>query len=152
MALRKSEVLLPNIFQTSKNSKFLNATVDQLISEPNLERINSYIGRTFSPNYNTGDSYISEIDDDRKNYQLEPAVVYRAPYKEIQNLTGYVDLINSLKYYNVDTTKHSDLFTQEYYNYSGFTCMEHDKQLLVLIDNFFYHHRFQKYNYPLCYN
>ena len=38
MALRKSQVLLPTIFQTTKNNKFLNATVDQLVSEPNLQR------------------------------------------------------------------------------------------------------------------
>ena len=76
MALRKSSVLLPDVFQTVKNNKFLNATVDQLISEPNLQRINSFIGRKFAPNFSVGDSYVSEIDSNRQNYQLEPAIVY----------------------------------------------------------------------------
>ena len=62
MALRKSQVLLPNVFQTTKNNKFLNATVDQLVSEPNLQRVNSFIGRKFAPNFTVGDSYVSEID------------------------------------------------------------------------------------------
>jgi len=68
MALRKSSVLLPDIFQTTKNNKFLNATVDQLISEPNLQRVNSFIGRKFAPNFSVGDGYINEIDADRQNY------------------------------------------------------------------------------------
>ena len=117
MALRKSQVLLPNVFQTTKNNKFLNATVDQLVSEPNLQRVNSFIGRKFAPNFTVGDSYVSEIDSDRQNYQLEPAVVYRAPNKQIENLTGYVDFVNQLDFNNVSTTTHSDLFDQEYYHY-----------------------------------
>jgi hypothetical protein len=124
MALRKSSVLLPNIFQTTKNNKFLNATVDQLISEPNLQRVSSFIGRKFAPNFAVGDGYINEIDADRQNYQLEPAVVYRSPNKQIDSLTGYIDFINNLKYNNVDVNTHSDLFDQEYYNYSGFADLD----------------------------
>ena len=124
MAIRKSSQLLPTVFQTTKNKKFLNATVDQLISEPNLQRISSYIGRKFAPNFSVGDGYISEISTDRQNYQLEPAVVYRAPNKQIESLTGYVDFVNYLKYNNVDTNTHNDLFNQYYYNYSGFVNLD----------------------------
>ena len=124
MALRKSSVLLPDIFQTTKNKKFLNATVDQLISEPNLQRVNSFIGRKFAPNFTVGDGYVNEIDADRQNYQLEPAVVYRSPNKQIESLTGYVDFINNLRYNNVNVDTHSDLFDQEYYNYSGFVDLD----------------------------
>ena len=124
MALRKSQVLLPDVFQTVKNNKFLNATVDQLISEPNSQRVNSFIGRKFAPNFTVGDSYVQEIDTDRQNYQLEPAVVYRSPNKQIESLTGYIDFVNSLKYNNVNVNTHSDLFDQEYYNYSGFADLD----------------------------
>ena len=124
MALRKSQVLLPTIFQTTKNNKFLNATVDQLVSEPNLQRVNSFIGRKFAPNFTVGDSYVQEIDADRQNYQLEPAVVYRSPSKQIESLTGYTDFINQLRYNNVSVDTHSDLFDQEYYNYSGFVDLD----------------------------
>ena len=124
MALRKSQVLLPEVFKTVKNSKFLNATVDQLISEPTQQRVNGYIGRKFAPNFRIGDSYVLEIDDDRQNYQLEPAVVYKSPTKQIESLTGYQDFVNSLKYRNVNVNTHSDLFSQEYYNYSGFVDLD----------------------------
>ena len=120
MALRKSSTLLPSIFQTSKNEKFLNATVDQLISEPNLKRFSSFIGRKFAPNFTVGDGYIQEDSSTRQNYQLEPAVVYRNSSKQIETVSGYPDLISALSYNNVDTKVHSDLFSQEFYNYSGF--------------------------------
>ena len=120
MALRKSSALLPSIFQTSKNEKFLNATMDQLISEPNLQRFSSFIGRKFAPNFTVGDGYIQENNIDRQNYQLEPAVVYRNASKQVESLTGYTDFISALKYNNVETTNHPKLFEQEYYNYSGF--------------------------------
>ena len=120
MALRKSSALLPSIFQTSKNEKFLNATMDQLISEPNLQRFNSFIGRKFAPNFTVGDGYIQELNNDRQNYQLESTVVYRNSAKQIESLAGYTDFVNLLNYNNVDVTLHNDLFEQEYYNYSGF--------------------------------
>lgn len=120
MALRKSSALLPSVFQTNKNEKFLNATVDQLISEPNLKRFNGFIGRKFAPNFTVGDGYLQEASIDRQNYQLEPAVVSRNSSNQIEQLTGYIDFINSLTYKNVDTTRHNDLFNQFYYNYTGF--------------------------------
>ena len=45
MAARKTVNFLPTIFQTEVNSKFLSATVDQLVSEPNLKTVHGYIGR-----------------------------------------------------------------------------------------------------------
>lgn len=120
MAIRKSSALLPSVFKTLKNEKFLNATVDQLISEPNLKRFNSFIGRKFAANFTVGDGYIQEVDNNRQNYQLEPAVVYKNSSNQVEHLTGYTDFVNKLKYNNVDTTIHSDLFSQQYYNYTGF--------------------------------
>ena len=124
MAIRKSSQLLPTIFQTDKNKKFLNATMDQLVSEPNLQRVSSFIGRKFAPNFSVGDGYVKEATTDRQNYQLEPAVVYKSPNKKIESLTGYQDFVNFLKYNNVDTNTHSNLFNQDYYNYSGFVDLD----------------------------
>ena len=47
----KTIQFLPEVFRTEPNRKFLNATVDQLISEPNLKRVNGYIGRKLAPSY-----------------------------------------------------------------------------------------------------
>jgi hypothetical protein len=79
MAVRKSIQFLPEIFRTDANKKFLNATIDQLISEPNLKKVNGYIGRKLAPSYKNTDSYIEEINSERQNYQLEPSIVIKNP-------------------------------------------------------------------------
>ena len=71
MAAIKTINFLPEIFQTDTNKKFLNATFDQLLSEPNFKKVNGYIGRKFAPTYKTTDSYVTEADKSRENYQLE---------------------------------------------------------------------------------
>ena len=117
MAARKSLNLLPGIFQTDANQKFLSATVDQLISEPNLTKINGYIGRQFAPTYKSGDSYITETTKDRQNYQLEPSILIRDDRGDITFFATYNDFLNKLKYYGAITTDHSRLFNNEHYSY-----------------------------------
>lgn len=117
MALRKSSNLLPVIFQTDANQKFLSATIDQLISEPNLITVNGYIGRSFAPTYKAGDSYIVEPTADRQNYQLEPSVLVRDQQDKVTFFANYTDLLNKIEYYGGLVNNHSRLFDQEYYSY-----------------------------------
>ena len=77
MAVIKTIDLLPKIFRTDANKKFLSATLDQLVSEPDFRKTDGYIGRRFAPTYKAGDSYLVEPDASRQNYQLEPSVVIR---------------------------------------------------------------------------
>jgi hypothetical protein len=72
MAATRTLNFLPEIFRTDTNKKFLAATVDQLISEPNFKKINGYIGRRVTPTFKPSDSYITETSRARQNYQLEP--------------------------------------------------------------------------------
>ena len=51
MAVFKTHRFLPDVFQTDTNKKFLNATLDQLVSEPDLKRVDGYIGRKLSPTF-----------------------------------------------------------------------------------------------------
>ena len=66
---------LPSVFRTDTNQKFLNATLDQLVTPPNLQRINGYVGRTNAPTFKSSDNYQPEPSARRRNYQLEPSVV-----------------------------------------------------------------------------
>jgi hypothetical protein len=50
--IRKSANLLPVLFRTDKNSKFLSATLDPLIQSPQLERIDGFVGSVITPNFN----------------------------------------------------------------------------------------------------
>ena len=120
MAIRKSSQLLPGVFQTSKNEKFLNATIDQLISEKQQTTINSFVGRKHALNYVAGDGYLTEHSKIRQNYQLEPAVVYRNADGNIESVNGILDILNSINFNNGDATDQDKLFSQEYYNWSNF--------------------------------
>ena len=114
MASRKTLKFLPTIFQTDTNSKFLSATLDQLISEPELKTIHGYIGRKFAPTYKNKDSYLIENSVDRQNYQLEPSIVARDDQQNITFFASYIDLLNKIDYYGGITTDHSRLFASEY--------------------------------------
>jgi hypothetical protein len=117
MATRKTQTFLPQIFQTDTNQKFLSATMDQLISEPDLETLYGYIGRKFSPTFVNSDSYVVEPDADRQNYQLEPSIVIRDEQKNITFFATYLDLLAKIRYYGGITTDQSRLFEQEYYTF-----------------------------------
>ena len=117
MAARKSINLLPNVFRTDVNDKFLSATLDQLISEPSLTNLYGYIGRKFAPTFVNGDSYITESSADRQNYQLEPATIITDADDNTTFFASYIDFLDKIRYYGGLTDDHSRLFTGEYYSY-----------------------------------
>jgi hypothetical protein len=117
MATRKTQTFLPQIFQTDTNQKFLSATMDQLVSEPDLQTLYGYIGRKFSPTFVNSDSYVVEPNADRQNYQLEPSIVIRDEQKNITFFASYLDLLAKIRYYGGITTDQSRLFEQEYYTF-----------------------------------
>lgn len=67
---------LPEIFQTKTNSQFLNATLDQIVAQPNTKKIEGYIGSKLGYNINANDYYVVEPTKQRQDYQLEPGVVF----------------------------------------------------------------------------
>ena len=117
MATKKTSNFLPTVFQTDVNNKFLSATMDQLVTEPNLRNIYGYIGRTFAPTYKNKDSYVIENSADRQKYQLEPSIVVRNDQKEITFFAGYTDILNKIEYYSGLTANHDRLFDGEYYSF-----------------------------------
>jgi hypothetical protein len=120
MAYRRSLDFLPTVFRTEVNDKFLHATIDQLISEPELRRLDGYVGRRFSPVAGPTDSFISEINDYRQNYQLEPHSVYLSKDDKVKFSAGYIDLLRRVESLGGFTDNHSRLFDDETYNYDGF--------------------------------
>jgi hypothetical protein len=111
--------LLPEIFRTDSNEKFVNATIEQLTNEPNLKRINGYVGKKFTNVNMDGDNYIEELTADRTKYQLEPAVV--VPDSDgTPTFTGhYIDLLNKIRYYGGNTSDQTRLFSNEHYSYNS---------------------------------
>lgn len=119
MASFKTIRFLPEIFRTDTNKKFVNSTIDQLVSEPNLVRVNGYIGRKFSPSYKPSDSYISELTKNRQDYQLEPSIVIKDSISgELLFTTTYIDIVNKINFYGGFSDNHSRLFDNEFYSYN----------------------------------
>ena len=131
MVARRTFDLLPQVFQTKTNKRFLNATMDQLVQEPVMTRMASYVGRQeTSSTYKVGDPYLQEGDPYSQFYQLEPSLVVRRPnldvadeYK-VDNVYNYLDFLNEITSKGGIVDDHNRLFTQEYYNYQVFVDIE----------------------------
>jgi hypothetical protein len=130
MAKRKSSKFLPQVFQTSSNNRFLNATLDQLIQEPALKKVYGYIGQQDQSSvFNKSDYYITENDAYAQFYQLEPGVVIKKravnsnTYK-IDNVYNYPDLLNQVVSDGGINSDHQRMFTNRYYNYNGFVDLD----------------------------
>lgn len=116
----KSINLLPEIFRSEPNRKFLNATLDQLISEPNSIRLDSYIGRVNTPTWKEGDTYVAEPTTDRQQYQLESStIVSDTGTGQIPFYSSYIDLLQQIAYYGGITNDHSRLFSNQSYSFNG---------------------------------
>jgi hypothetical protein len=120
MAQIKTANFLPEAYRTTTNKKFLNATLDQLVTQPDLRNINGYVGRKFAPTFKSTDNYVPEPTALRQNYQLEPSVVVKDPVtKDINFFSSYIDLLQQVKASGGLTDNHSRLFSGESYSYSG---------------------------------
>ena len=119
MATTKTLDFLPAVFQSDTNSKFLGATLDQLITEPNVATINGYIGRKFTPGWEGITSYIREPNKERADYQLEPTVVVKnANTEKVEFYGTYPDLLSKINYFGGNTANQDKLFHNEFYNYN----------------------------------
>lgn len=112
---RKSEEFLPKYFRTLPNRKFLSATVDQMISQGNVEKISGYVGRRASKSRTANDSYIRELNDDRTNYQFEPSLVIKDDFENLKFFANYNDITNAIKFFGNSSVNHSEILQQEYY-------------------------------------
>jgi hypothetical protein len=110
--------LLPEFLRTDKNNKFLSSTLDQWIQPPALERIDGYIGSTITPTYNsTADNYIPESLPLRKDYQLEPAVVFKDSQGAVQSAIAFDDLVNEIATKGGINNNLDRLFRSDFYSY-----------------------------------
>ena len=122
MANPRSVDFLPEIFQTSTNRQVLNATLDQMIQEPNIKRIQGFVGRRVGPGVRPNDAYVVEPTATRANYQLEPGVIQTDPansHRVVDAMT-YPGLIDALTVQGGITTNADQLFTSHYYSWDPF--------------------------------
>ena len=72
-----SSNFLPRFYKTDTNKKFLQATLDQLIVQGTVKKINGYVGRQNSKATLGKDIFLAAPTNSRQNYQLEPGMVIK---------------------------------------------------------------------------
>ena len=116
---------LPEIFRTVPNQQFLEATLDQLVNQPDNIRIQGYIGRRFEYGLDPKSSYITEPSTIRKNYQLEPGIVFNKPDTSVaKDVLTYPELLDALRIEGAMTNNHSVLFGNEFYSWDSFVDLD----------------------------
>jgi hypothetical protein len=116
LPIRKSVELLPLVFQTPTNDKFLSGVLDPLIQPGVLDKVVGYIGRRYDKTYNGRDIYVDTDATLRSSYQLEPGVIYRDNDK-IQNFYDYIDVKNQLKFFGNTIERDDKVTGQTHYNW-----------------------------------
>lgn len=112
---------LPEIFRTETNRQFLNATLDILTAQPNLQKIQGYIGNAYGYGVDPTDNYISEPTTARANYQLDPSVIFCKPdTQQAQDYISYPGLVQALSNAGAIVNNESRLFESEFYSWDPF--------------------------------
>jgi len=115
--IRKTVELLPTVFRTDTNDKFMSAVVDPLVQPGVLQKLTGYFGRRYGKTYTGTDTYLDTDQTLRSRYQLEPGVVVRKDEK-IESFYDYLDFKNQLKFFG-NTNEHDDQITsQEHYSWN----------------------------------
>ena len=116
---------LPEIFKTQTNELFLNATLDQLVQQPDFKKVQGFIGSKFGYGINSADKYLQEPTITRANYQLEPAVVFKKKDTSIAvDMITYPGLVSAIELESGIKTNHNNLFSNEFYSWDSFTDLD----------------------------
>jgi hypothetical protein len=116
---------LPEIFKTPTNAQFLSATLDQLVQQPRLEKIQGYVGSKFGYGVNAKNNYVTEPSKIRDDYQLDPSVVFlKKNTSTAQDFISYPGIIDALSLEGSPTADNSRLFTSQFYSWDSFTDLD----------------------------
>jgi len=115
--VRKTAELLPQVFQSAANDKFLGATLDPLTQPGVLQKTVGYVGRRYGKNFNGKDVYLDSDETLRSRYQLEPGVVIRDGEK-ISNFYDYLDFKNQIQYFGNSEENDSLVTSHQHYSWN----------------------------------
>jgi len=96
--IRNSSDLLPGIFKTEQNERFLKSTVDAITQPGVLKKIAGYVGKRYGRTFTGSDVYLETDETLRSRYQLEPGVVSQEN-GEVKDFSDYLDFKNILSYF-----------------------------------------------------
>ena len=117
LPVRNTTELLPVVFQTPANKKFMEGVVDPLVQPGVLQKIVGYIGRRYGKTYNGKDVYLDTDETLRSRYQLEPGVISKSQEK-IDSFYDYLDLKNQLKFFGNQEDRDDIITDQTHYSWN----------------------------------
>lgn len=116
---------LPEVFRTETNAQFFAATLDQLVAEPNLRRVEGFIGQTYGYSVEPTDTYVFEPTKARADYQLTPSVIFlKTDTQTPKDFISYSGILNSLNNQGAITNNNNRLFENEFYSWDGFVNLD----------------------------
>lgn len=105
---------LPEIFKTSTNKKFLQSTLEHLMSSGNTETLNTYWGKISGSNYEyKNDFYNLENTTLRQNYQFAPG--FSSDYDDNTINVSYINIINQLTNLGYNTADINTIMSEHGY-------------------------------------
>ncbi len=110
--------LIPGIFQSDANKKFLQSTIDQLMKPGTVKKTNGYIGRQNAKASKGKDVYLDSASVLRQNYQLEPGLTITDDLGNTTFFKDYQDYINELSIFGSNVKNHNRLNRQEFYSWN----------------------------------
>ncbi len=116
LPIRKTVELLPAVFQSEYNDKFLSGTLDPLTQPGVLEKTAGYVGRRFGKTYKGSDVYLDSDETLRSRYQLEVGVNVKKNGK-IESFYDYLDIKNQLKFFGNQEEQDSKVTEQKHYTW-----------------------------------
>jgi len=118
LPIRRTVDLLPQVFKTETNDKFMAAVVDPLVQPGVLQKTTGYIGRRWGKTYNGSDIYLDDDTTLRSRYQLEPGVVINNEQGQVENFYDYIDFKNQLQFFNNFNERDDKITSQEHYSWA----------------------------------
>jgi hypothetical protein len=118
LPIRKTVELLPTIFRTDTNDKFMSAVVDPLVQPGYLQKTVGYVGRRWGKTYLGKDTYLDSDATLRSRYQLEPGVTVKGENGNIEKFYDYIDFKNQLKFFGNAVDRDDLLTAQEHHSWN----------------------------------
>lgn len=108
---RKGTDFLPRYLRSDINKKFLDATIDQLISHDSTRRLNSYFGSKSGLVNNPQQNFYEKSPNKLKeDYRFAPGIVSNNADDTTDVHISYDDIINRLNFLGGDVDNHDQLF------------------------------------------
>jgi hypothetical protein len=116
---------LPEVFRTPTNSQFLSASLDLLTNQPDLKRVEGFIGNKFGYGIEPNDRYVVEPTKTRTDYQLDPSVVFlKEDTQEARDFINYPGIIRALENEGAVVNNHDRMWSSDFYAWDSFVDLD----------------------------